>query len=69
MLLHLSPASMHFQRGFSFINFLVYSVHLFSLTLSFRTLFGVSSQNFQTSFHLILIFLTHTFNSQRIKFY
>ena len=30
---------------------LVYSVCLFSLTLSFHTLFGVSSQNFQTSFH------------------
>jgi len=46
---------------------LVYSVHLFSLTLSFHALFRVSSQNFQTSFHLILTFLTHTFNSQEIK--
>ena len=46
---------------------LVYSVHLFSLTLSFHALFRVSSQNFQTSFHLILTFLTHTFNSQEIN--
>ena len=46
---------------------LVYSVCLFSLTLSFRTPFRVSSQNFQTSFHLILTFLTHTFNSQEIN--
>jgi len=46
---------------------LVYSVCLFSLTLSFRTPSGVSSQNFQTSFYLILTFLTHTFNSQEIN--
>ena len=46
---------------------LVYSVCLFPLTLSFRTPFGVFSQNFQTSFHLILTFLTHTFNSQEIN--
>ena len=46
---------------------LVYSVCLFLLTLSFHALFGVSSQNFQTSFHLILTFLTHTFNLQEIK--
>jgi len=46
---------------------LVYSVRLFLLTLSFCALFGVSSQNFQTSFHLILTFLTHIFNSQEIK--
>jgi len=42
-----------FQWGFSFINSLVYSVCLFSLTSSFRALFGVSFQNFQTSFHFI----------------
>ena len=48
ILLYLSPVSMHSQQGFSSINFLVYSVHLFSLTLSFCALFGVSSQ---TSFH------------------
>ena len=56
-----------FPMGISFINFLVYSVHLFSLTLSFYALFGVSSQNFKLLFILILVFLTHTFNSQRIK--
>ena len=39
------------NRDFSFINFLVYSVCLFSLTLSFHILFRVSFQNFQTSFH------------------
>ena len=55
------------NRDFSFINLLVYSVHLFSLTLSFCALFGVSSQNFKLLFILILVFLTHTFNSQRIK--
>ena len=48
MLLHLSPASMHSQWRFFFINFLVYSIRLFLLTLSFHALFGVSSQ---TSFH------------------
>ena len=55
------------NRDFSFINFLAYSVCLFSLTLSLCALFGVSSQNFKLLFILILIFLTHTFNSQRIK--
>jgi len=54
-----------FPMGISFINFLVYSVCLFSLTLSFHALFRVS---FKTSnFFLILAFLTHTFNSQKIK--
>jgi len=53
--------------GFLHLISLVYSVCLFSLTLSFCAPFGVSSQNFQTSFHLILTFLTHTFNSQKIK--
>ena len=54
------------NRDFLHLISLVYSVCLFSLTLSFRTLFRVSSQNFQTSLHLILTFLTHTFNSQEI---
>ena len=52
---------------FLYLISLVYSVCLFSLTLSFCTPFKVSSQNFQTSFHLILTFLTHTFNSQEIN--
>ena len=67
MLLYVSPASVHLIGIFSFINFLVYSVHLFSLTLSFYALFGVSSQNFKLFFILILVFLTHIFNSQKIK--
>ena len=67
MLLHLSPASMHFPTGISFINSLVYSVCLFSLTCSFHALFRVSSQNFKLLFILILVFLTHTFNSQKMK--
>ena len=54
------------NRDFLHLISLVYSVHLFSLTLSFHALFRVSSQNFQTSLHLILTFLTHTFNSQEI---
>ena len=56
-----------FPTGISSINFLVYSVCLFSLTLSFHALFRVSSQNFKLLFILILAFLTHTFNSQKIK--
>ena len=56
-----------FNGDFSFINFLVYSVRLFSLTLSFYALFRISSQNFKLLFILILVFLTHTFNSQKIK--
>ena len=63
MLLHLSPASAHSQWGFP----LLISVHLFSLTLSRCALFGVSSQNFKLLSMLILAFLTHTFNSQKIK--
>ena len=74
-LLHLSPASVHSQRGFSFINFLVYSVCLFSLTLSFHTLFGVFFSKLQTSSHsnscflfiLILVFSCSHINSQKIK--
>ena len=42
-----------FPMGIFFTNSLVYSVCLFSLTLSFHTLFEVSFQNFQTSFHFI----------------
>jgi len=62
------PLPPHISNGdFSLINLLVYSVCLFSLTLSFRALFGVSSQNFKLLFILILVFLTHTFNLQRIK--
>ena len=62
------PCLCTFPTGiFFFINFLVYSVCLFSLTLSFHTLFRVSSQNFKLLFILILVFLTHTFNSQKIK--
>jgi len=53
------------NRDFLHLISLVYSVCLFSLTLSFRTLFRVSSQNFQTSFHLTLTFLTYTFKSQK----
>ena len=46
---------------------LIFSIFcpLISLTLSFRTLFGVCFSNFQTSFHLIFVFLTHPFNSQK----
>ena len=54
------------NRDFLYLISLVYSVCLFSLTLSFCALFRVSSQNFQTSLHLILTFLTHTINSQEI---
>ena len=42
-----------FQWWFFFINSLVYSICLLSSTHSFYTLFGVSFQNFQTSFHFI----------------
>ena len=66
-LLHLSPSSVHFPTGISFINSLVYSVCLFSLTPSFCTLFRVSFQNFQTFFHFILDFLTHTFRLKQNK--
>jgi len=55
-----------FPIGILFINFLVYSVHLFSLTLSFYALFGVFFSKL-SNFFLILDFLTHTFNSQKIK--
>ena len=53
-----------FQTWISFINFLVYSVYLLSLTLSFCTLFGVffsKKKNFQTSFHFkfLIFLLTH----------
>jgi len=61
------PCLCAFPTGISFINFLVYSVYLFSLTLSFHILFGVSFQNFKLLFILILDFLTHTFKSQKIK--
>jgi len=61
------PCLYAFPPGISFINFLVYSVHLFLLTLSFCTLFRVSSQNFKLLFILILDFLIHTFRSQKIK--
>ena len=68
MLLHLSFASIHSQQGFPFINFLVYSICLFSLTLSFHVLFRVFfSKTFKLLFTLILDFFTHTFNSQKIK--
>ena len=54
--------------GILFTNFLVYSVCLFLLTLSFYTLFRVFfSKTFKLLFTLILDFLTHTFNSQKIK--
>ena len=61
MLLYLSPASIYFPMGTFFINSLVYSVCLFSLTSSFSTLFGVFFQNFQTSFHFkfLIFLLTH----------
>ena len=62
------PCLCAFPTGIFFINFLVYSIYLFSLTLSFHTLFRVSSQNFKLLFILILAFLTHIFNSQKIKF-
>ena len=53
-----------FLREISFINFLVYSVCLFSVTFSFHTLFRISFQNFQTSFHFnflisLLTYLNH----------
>jgi len=47
------------------INFLVYSVHLFSLTLSFHALSRVFFS--KLLFILILAFLTHTFNLQKIE--
>ena len=57
MLLYLFSLSLCISNGnLFFINFLVYSVCLFSLTLSFRALFGVCFSNFQTSFHLIFVF-------------
>ena len=57
MLLYLFSLSPCISNGdLFFINFLVYSVRLFSLTLSFRALFGVCFSNFQTSFHLIFVF-------------
>jgi len=59
------PCLCAFPTGISFINFLVYSVYLFSLTLSFCALFGVFFSKFL--FILILAFLTHTFNSQKIE--
>jgi len=52
-----------FQQGFSFTNSLVYSVCLFSLTLSFYTLFRISFQNF-ISFYL-LDSLTHTLDDKK----
>ena len=60
------PCLRAFPTGI-FLHFLVYSVCSFSLTLSFYALFGVSSQNFKLLFILILVFLTHTFNSQKTK--
>ena len=54
-----------FPMEISFINFLVYSVHLFSLTFSFHALSGVFFS--KLLFILILAFLTHTFNSQKIE--
>jgi len=54
---------------FSFIYFLVYSVHLFSLTLSFHALFGVFfSKKFQTSFHFkfLIFLLTHLDHKREI---
>jgi len=57
-----------FPTEIPFTNFLVYSVHLFSLPLSFCTLFRVFfSKTFKLLFTLILDFLTHIFNSQKIK--
>ena len=47
------PCLYAFPRGIFFINFLVYSVCLFSLILSLHTLFVVSSQ---TSFHFNFCF-------------
>jgi len=55
------------NRNFFFINSLVYSVYLFSLTLSFCALFRISFQKtFKLLFILILDFLTHSFKSQKI---
>ena len=59
------PCLCTFPTEISFINFLVYSICLLSLTLSFHALFGVFfSKNFQTSFHFkflifLLIYLDH----------
>ena len=62
------PCLHAFQMGISFINFLVYSVHLFSLTLSFHTLFGISSQNFQTSFYFnSCFFYSHIYFTEKKK--
>ena len=65
MLLHFSSASMHFPTGISFINSLVYSVCLFSLTPSFSTLFRVFFLKLSNFFSFYFLnFLTHTFRSQ-----
>ena len=62
------PCLHAFPTGIFFTNFLVYSVCLFLLTLSFCALFGVSFQKLsKLLFILILDFLTHTFRSQKIK--
>ena len=55
------PLRSYISNGdFSFINFLVYFVHLFSLICSFRALFGIFlSKTFKLIFILILAFLTH----------
>ena len=61
----LVPCLYVLTNGNSFINFLVYSVCLFSLNSSFYILFRISFQNFQTFiFILFLDFLTHTFRLQ-----
>ena len=63
------PLSLHiFQQGFFFINSLVHSVCLFSLTSSFSTLSRVFFQKFQTFFNFIfLIFLLTHLNHRKWK--
>jgi len=61
-----------FTNGNSFINLLVYSVHLFSFNPSFYVFFGVAFQNFQTLFSfyfliLLLIHLDHKKQNKKIK--
>jgi len=55
------PLPLHIPNGdFSFINFLVYFVHLFSLTLSFHVLFGVFFSKLQLLFILNSCFFSYS---------
>jgi len=63
----LLPTSI-FQQGFFFINFLVYSIHLFLLNPSFSVLFRIFCSKLSDFFSFYFLdFLTHTFRSQKKK--